>query len=259
MNIFQKFMKSLYSPLYIGRFRFQGIGKTIGYVFFLMLLTSIPVSFIFTNTITSAANKVENALSEDIPDFQLQNGILHSDQTEPLIYNQDNGTVVFDTTGEFTREDINQEEETTALLREELIIAEGGEVQTFRYDQAGNLQLSKDEVLSFTDTLTGLFPILIPVILILLYLFAAALKFIGIFALSFFGLLIKKAAPISLSYRQIWIMSAYAVTLPTVITAIIDIMPFHVPFAFTLYWIIAFFMLYQVYKNLPKPKTQTDK
>ncbi|WP_158735091.1 DUF1189 domain-containing protein [Alteribacillus sp. YIM 98480] len=254
MNIFQKFIKSLYSPTFIGRFRFQGIGKTIGYVFFLMLLTSIPVSVLFTNTIFSTANKVENALSEEIPDFQLQNGQLHSEQNDPQIYEHENETIVFDATGEITREDIEQEENTTALLREEVVIAEDGTIQTFRYDQAGNIQLSKDDIITFADTLSGLFPILIPVVLVLLYLFSTALKFIGIFALTLFGLLIKKAAPIRLTYRQIWIICAYTVTLPTVISALIDVMPFQLPFAFTLYWAIAFFMLYNVYKNLPKPK-----
>ncbi|MFB5662064.1 DUF1189 family protein [Alteribacillus sp. HJP-4] len=183
MNIFKKFFKSLYSFRTIGSFRFQGIGKTILYVFFLMFIASIPSSIIFTSTFLD-------------PDSR----------------------------------------------------------QQFINMQLENVNLPESDASSIMETIEGMLPILIPVGVIGLYLISVALKFIGIFFLSLFGLMIRKTAPQLLSYRQIWMISAYTVTLPTIIIALIDLLPFVIPLSFTIYWIIAFFMLYQVFKHLPKPK-----
>ena len=59
VSIFTLFYKSLYNPKEIAKFRFLGIGKTILFVFFLILLSSLPgfyetlvVKQIFSNDVT---------------------------------------------------------------------------------------------------------------------------------------------------------------------------------------------------------------
>ncbi|QFT89863.1 hypothetical protein FIU87_14460 [Bacillus sp. THAF10] len=60
MNLFSQFIISLYSPKTMATFRFQGIGKTILYIFFLVLVTSIPLFISFgTNAFTVTANTEE--------------------------------------------------------------------------------------------------------------------------------------------------------------------------------------------------------
>ncbi|MFC5713389.1 DUF1189 domain-containing protein [Thalassorhabdus alkalitolerans] len=253
MNVIQQFIRSLYSPKYIAAFRFSGIGKAISYIFFLMFITSIPAGITFTSSMLTLTSQVDSALHEDLPDFELRNGILHADQEEPL-YIEDNGdTIIFDATGTVSREDIDTEP-AIALLREEVVVIEDGTIESFSYGQAANLHLTKDEIISLMDTVSGLLPILIPVFLLGLYLFVTAMKFIGIFSLSLFGLLLRRKVAIRLPYRNIWIMSAYAVTLPTLVLAIIDAAGIALPFSFTVYWAIAFIMLFAAYRRLPKPK-----
>lgn len=259
MNIFVAFFKSLYSPTYIGRFRFLGIGKTIGYVFFLMLIVSIPASVIVTQTVISTTNLVKDALALNLPDFTIQNGKLQSEEEEPLFFQKDNSRVIFDSTGEITISDLKEDEEVFALLQEDIYIASHNETYTFRYDQAGNIALTKDEISQFIDSATQLLPIFIPVYLIIFYIFSTGLKFVEITFLSLIGYLMKRSAPISLTYRHIWILSAYTVTLPTVLSMIIDILriPFLTAANFFLYWLIAITMLFVVYKKLPTPKRKS--
>ncbi|WP_240376647.1 DUF1189 domain-containing protein [Bacillus piscicola] len=254
MNLIQTFIKSLYSSVYIGRFRFHGIGKTIGYVFFLMLLASIPSSILLTNTILSVTDRIDDAFTDEIPDFTLEDGVLHSNQDTPLINKENAETIIFDSTGEMKESDIDNTSDTLALLREKIIIIDNGNKNTFRYEQAGDLQLTKEDIVSMMSTIESLLPIFIPVFLLILYLFSTALKFVGITALSLFGLLIRNVAPLSLSYRHIWMLCAYTVTLPTILLSLAELLPFPLPGGFIIYWALAFIMLYQVYRHLPKPR-----
>ncbi|MEM1502182.1 DUF1189 family protein [Domibacillus sp. 8LH] len=63
MSLFKRFSKSLYSPKYIASFRFESIGKTITYIFFLSFIMFLPAFwpsfvYIFTNA-DWAADKVK--------------------------------------------------------------------------------------------------------------------------------------------------------------------------------------------------------
>ncbi|RSL30923.1 DUF1189 domain-containing protein [Salibacterium salarium] len=260
MNIFQTFIKSLHSPTYVGRFRFKGIGKTIGFIFFLMFIASIPAAVSLTSSIYTAVNQLETALGhEEMPAFEIRDGTMESSTTEDSYRSMEgeNGeNIIFDTTGSIDNEDIQEDEKVTAFLQEQLIFKSGGETQSFHYDQVGNFNITKEDLLSYIGAVDGLLLLFIPVVMILMYLLFTALKFVGIFSLSLFGLLIKKAAPIPLSYRQIWIICAHAVTLPTIIMTIVNMLPGQIPWSFTIYWIIAFIWLYFVFTKLPVPKSK---
>ncbi|WP_026700307.1 DUF1189 domain-containing protein [Salibacterium aidingense] len=251
MNTIQTFIKCLHSPTYIGRFRFKSIGKTIGYVFLLMFLASIPAGVFLTNTVFSGVSQLESALShEELPQFSISNGRLSSEMDEPFRKMEDaqGNIIIFDPSGRTTADELELGENVTAFLEERFVLEMNGDRQTFRYEQAGNFHIEKEDLLSYMESVDGLLLLFIPVILVCMYLLTTALKFIGIFSLSVFGLLIRKASPIPLSYRQIWIICAYTVTLPTLIMTIFNAFPFQLPYSFTVYWLIAFVWLYVVFK-----------
>ncbi|RSL34514.1 DUF1189 domain-containing protein [Salibacterium salarium] len=262
MNIIQSFIKSLYSPSYTGRFRFKGIGKTIGYIFFLMFIASIPAAIILTNSIWTGVNQLETALANDkIPDFEINDEGLQSLENEDVhlsLEGKNGETIIFDTKGETTNIDLQQNKKVTAFLQEELVFKNNGETQTFPYDQIGGFNVSKEDLNSYVSAVDGLLLLVVPVVLLFMYLLSTALKFIGIFSLSVFGLLIKKASPIPLSYRQLWILSAHAVTLPTIALTLLNSLPFQIPWSFSIYWLIAFIWLYLIFTKLPIPKKKTS-
>lgn len=118
MNIFQQFIKSLYSPETIAKFRFQKIGKTILYIFFFMLISTIPPSTMLGLSINNFFNQTEKHLNETFPDFSIENGMLHSDLEEPLIIEEDGEYIIFDSTGELTPNHVVDYESAFALRRE---------------------------------------------------------------------------------------------------------------------------------------------
>lgn len=62
MNIFKQLFKSLYSPKDIAFYRFQGIGKTILYVFFLTLLSVIPTVYYFSAAVINGLDAAQTAV-----------------------------------------------------------------------------------------------------------------------------------------------------------------------------------------------------
>lgn len=257
MSIIQLFIKSLYSPLHIARFRFQKIGKTILYIFFLMLLASIPASIALSQSLSQVSAELDTILQEDVPEFSIENGQLISEAEGPQYIGEGDDEMVFDPSGEITAAEM-AEANQSALLQEEVVIGSGGGSQVYSYSQAGNISFTKQELSNLASSLQDVLYILIPVAVIGLYLLNTTLKFVGIFALSVFGLMIRKASPIPLPYRFIWIMSAFAVTLPTIATTLLDLLPFQIPVGFTIYWLLAFFMLYKAYRSLPVPKKSSS-
>ncbi|WP_018923755.1 DUF1189 domain-containing protein [Salsuginibacillus kocurii] len=255
MSVFKQFVKSMYNPAFISQLRFQGIGKTIRYVFVLMLITSIPAGWMLASSTLSTLSQAEEVVNHDLPAFTIENGELHSDQEVPIELETSEGTFYFDPSGEIDRETLIDKGSALASLENEALLVEGSEVQSYTYDQFGEVTLSDDDLTMFVETFNDLLPIFLPLVLILMYVFTTAMKFIGITALSLFGLILKKRIQIKLTYKHIWVMSAYAVTLPTTFIALLDAIFPAVPFGFTIYWSVAIVMLALVFKKLPRPKS----
>ncbi|WP_416149358.1 DUF1189 domain-containing protein [Salipaludibacillus sp. HK11] len=250
MNIFQQLIKSLHSPETISKFRFQKIGKTILYVFFLMLVVSIPMAIFIGINVTNIFNDVEGDVIDSIPDFSIENGVLHSDIDEPMIIEDGDTTIIFDSTGEYRLEDAYQYDSALLLLEREAAFIAGGTPDTISYQEFG-VNISKDQLNNFVNTVGDLLPLIISFIILLVYIFTTGMKFIGILVLSVITLLLKRNKAEQLSYRQGWVLSAYVVTLPTILFAIIDLIGINIPFSLAIYWIIATFMMISVLKYVP--------
>ncbi|SER69053.1 DUF1189 domain-containing protein [Salipaludibacillus aurantiacus] len=253
MNIAKQFVRSLHSPETIAKFRFQKIGKTILYVFFLMLITSIPMAVVIGSNLNNIYQDIDTHLTESFPDFQIQNGVLQSETDEPVIIDDQDTTLIFDPTGEYTPADTAQFDNAFALLEREAVLNTDGFPQTFGYQEFG-LDLTKDQLDDLVNTVGDLMPLIITVVILIMYLFTTALKFLGIFTLSVITLLLKRKVADQLTYKQGWILSAYAVTLPTVLFAVIEGLGLNLPFSFAIYWVIAIVMMNLVLKNIPAPR-----
>lgn len=257
MNIFQQFFKSLYSPQTVAKFRFQGIGKTILYVFVLMMITTSIAAYQLGSTISTVVQQFQVDLQNELPDFEIKNSVLISDLDEPLYITQNGDLFIFDSSGTLTVSDIEKQyKNALALLETEAVFVSDGVAESFRYREFGNVNFTKEQVEELTETVVELLPLIISIVVFILFLVLTTLKYIGIFVLTLFGIIIRKNTETALSYKQVWILCAYAVTLPTVFFAITDSLNIVIPLSFTLYWIVAVIMLYLIFKEIPKPKVE---
>jgi len=253
LNVFKQMYYSLFSPKMMARFRFQKLGKPILYVFLLMLLSSVPIGIITAVSFTNAYEDLKTHM-EDLPEFTLEDGTLKSDQSEPLIKKEDGNTFIFDATDEIKPDDVDSYESAIAFLKDRIIVMDSGTSQEFNYSNFSSMTFTKQDVSELTQNLDNLLPIFIPLLIFVVYLFQTGLKFIGITVLATIGLLLKSLAGRKASYKQLWVLSVYSVTIPTLFFTIMALVKTTVPFGFLLYWFVAIMLLYLTIKEIPLPK-----
>ncbi|MGE7759244.1 DUF1189 domain-containing protein [Peribacillus sp. NPDC097895] len=252
MNIFKQLWVSLYSPKDIASFQNQGIGKTILYVFFVSLIAFLPSAYYFGTMMVDGIDAMHETVSEDLPQFEIKNGTLTTENGEPFAMNKNGYQIFVDGTGTLTAEKVAaKSDEAVALLKSELVFVSGGNVQSSPYSL---LEGDNQEISTWLDSVESVLPIILPLLLLILYLFTASGIFIKVTILAAFGLLFKNALGRSSSYRHLWRIGAYSITLSTIFFTIMDSFQATVPFASFISWFVTLMMLYLSIKETPANK-----
>ncbi|MED3548976.1 DUF1189 domain-containing protein [Cytobacillus praedii] len=252
MNIFKQFIKSLYSPKDIAQYRFQGIGKTILYVFFLTFLSIIPSLIYFSTALINGMDAIQNSVKTELPSFIIENGELQADLDAPKIINKEDFTILFDPTGTVGHKEVSNSNNTIALLKNEALIIAGGQTQSFSYSMVQDFTLTNDDLETLLASVESSLPIITPLIAVVIYIVAAGMKFIEISFLALIGLLIQKLMEVNMQYRHTWRVAAYSVTLPTVFFTIMDSLRTLVPNGAIINWFVALIILLLVIKEIPR-------
>lgn len=255
MNIFKQFYRSLFSPKDIALFRFQGIGKTILYVFLLTFLSIIPSVFYFSSAIVNGTETLSQAVETELPSFKIENGELQSNINAPITISENGFPIIFDSTGTLTEDQLKDTKDGLALLQHDFVFVAGGKVTSYSYSMFGDVALTKMEIVDFLTSFKSMLAVIIALLFIIIYLFSSGIKFIEISILALFGIALKNILGRKLQYRQIWRISAYSITLPTVFFAIMAALQTVVPNAFLINWLVSFTMVMLAIREIPKPKT----
>lgn len=255
MNIFKQLFKSIYSPKDIAVFRFQGIGKTILYVFLLTLISLIPPLISISTEINAAIQTGKTVIEDELPSFTIEDGQLKSSSKVPITIEKGDFTVIFDSTGTVKLDDI-KDDNTVALLKNQFAFSGGGRIQTYEYSMIDSLKLTNKELAGFIDSIESSRYIIIGIAGVLILILTSASSFIEVSILALIGLAIKKMAGRRLNYGQIWRMAAYSETLPTIFFTIMAAIGTTVPNSFLINWFVAIIVLYLAINEIPKPKAK---
>lgn len=254
MSIFTQLAKSIYSPKVIADTRFQGIGKTILFVFMLTLISILPIVYYMFVGISEAVGSVKQSINNDLPSFTIQEGVLQSDINAPLTIKNGSFTLIFDPTGAIDESELAGMDANVAMLQKEIVLAAGGETNAVPYSLFTTESMTKDDIISLINTAESSLPVLLGILFIVIYVFSSGMKFIEVSLLAFFGLLLKNLAGRKLQYRHLWRMAAYSTTLPTIFFTIMALLKTEVPFSFSVNWFVASMMLLLAIKELPGKK-----
>jgi hypothetical protein len=254
MNVFKQLIVSLYSPKDISTFHQQRFGKTFFYVLILTLLSILPSIYHFNTSMVNGMDTIKEIVQKDLPPFTIENGELFSEETVPLTINKSDFTFVFDSTGTINQAEINRANDTIFILKNELVYSASGVSQSMPYSMFGNVTITKDDLSSMLTSVDSILPITIPIVSLIVFLFSSIMKFIEVSILALFGLALKNILNKQSSYGQLWRMSAYSVTLPTLFFTIMDALKTVVPNGFFIHWLVAFIMLLLSLKEIPSEK-----
>ncbi|WP_166805917.1 DUF1189 domain-containing protein [Jeotgalibacillus sp. R-1-5s-1] len=258
MNIFKQFYKSLYSPKDISRFRFQGIGKTILYLFILAFISSIPAMIQIISLGNTVFNEGEEILSNQMPAFEVTNGTLQTETNEEVTIRNSGFTIIVDGTGEMTSEDIEGTVNTAALLRDGVAVSAGAGVQEYPYSSFTGFTFSNEGLSSLLSSIEGAKVIIYAFIFLFIYIIGAGLLFIKTLFFAWIGTIMAKSSERRLVYRQSFRLAAYSSTLPVTFFLITDIVGSVIPFATLINWFVTTMVLYLAIKEIPQPKKKPE-
>ncbi|AIK40720.1 hypothetical protein BG07_3556 [Bacillus pseudomycoides] len=254
MSVFTQLVKSLYSPKDMALFRFQKIGKTILYIMLLCLIATIPKTFTFGNFTQDIVSTVHQSIEKDLPDFKIENGELHADVKEPIIKEDGNFVFVFDPNATDTTAYANKQ--GVFVLKDKVVSINNNQTQSQSYGDFGNGTFEKKDIKDIISAIDSIYPILMLVVGIVIYLFQLFISFLGVTILAFIGS--AMGGQRKLSYKQVWTLTAYSYTIPTIFFMIMDLLKINVPWSFLLYTAIILIVLYLTIKEIPKPKEKHE-
>ncbi|WP_059171149.1 DUF1189 domain-containing protein [Bacillus sp. FJAT-27445] len=254
MNVFKQMYKSMYSPRDIAIFRFQGIGKTILYVFLLTLISVLPTFYHFSIAINKGIQAAEEITKEKLPDFTIKNGILETENNLPITVERYGFSITIDPTGSVSGEDLRETGNAFGLLKDEFALAAGGNVQTYPYSIIDAAEIGKKDFVDFFSTMEGATYIILPIAFIFIYLVSSAMKFIEVSFLALMGLILKNIGGRRLNYGHLWRMAAYSVTISTIFFTIMEAIKTPVPSGFLINWLVSAIVLYLAINETPAPK-----
>ncbi|WP_078379688.1 DUF1189 domain-containing protein [Sutcliffiella halmapala] len=251
MNIFTQFIKSLYSPKDMASFRFQGIGKTILFVFFLVLITSIPLFVNLGTDVFKFVSSTQTIFKADTPDFYLEDGQFHAETDEPFILKDQDTTIIFDPENELSIDEIRAYPEVLAIQKNEAIFQYGNTLEYIPFNDLQGVYFDKADFVSLIESVESSLPIIVTLLILAGYIFFSAIKFIQITILGLLGLVLKNSLKRhNLRFRHTWILSAYALTIPSVFFAIMDLLRVQIPGAILLNFAVTIFVLFLVMKEI---------
>ena len=253
MNIFKQLYVSIYSPKTISKFRFQGIGKTILYVFILSLLSTLPTAIYFSSSLSEGLRSFDETLRDDLPTFTIENGVLSTDSEKPVEIKKDGFFIILDDTGAYSVEEMESKENAIGILSDSFVFAANGQAQTYEYSLL-NMNLTKEDIMEISSQFNQLLPIVLSIMIVVMYLFGAFVKFVEITILALFGMAFKNSLQRKVNFKQLWVLSAYATTLATFFFMIMDSLQVVVPSGFLLNWFVHLIVLYLVLKEIPPLK-----
>ncbi|WP_409251375.1 DUF1189 domain-containing protein [Bacillus sp. SCS-153A] len=252
MNIFKQLYKSLYSPKDIAAYRFQGIGKTILYIFLLVLVSIVPAAYHLTTFTNQAIREGMETVENELPPFAIKNGTLNTQSEEPIKIEKERLTIVLDSSGSVQPTELGSEIHAVGLLEDQFAIVTAGEVQTFPYSLFDGLDADNGDIVSFLSSLDSLKGIILTVFIVILYLFSAGITFIKVSLFAILGLLFASVLNRKLPYRQSWRITAYSITLSTIFFTIMEMLNTFIPASFFLDWVVIALVLYLSIKEIPQ-------
>ncbi|MFZ3588166.1 DUF1189 domain-containing protein [Bacillus sp. DJP31] len=254
MNLFKQWYKSLYSPKDIVKLRFQSIGKTILYVFFLSLLSIVPSAIYGSKEITEVVGSINEIALSTLPDFTIDQGKLTSSITVPEKYEYGDTIILFDSTGKLSADDLEDYDKSYGFFLDEFAYYSNGYVQSIPYDLLSDLTITKENLLDFLNSVEDVLPIIIILFIITTFLLAASIKFVEISLFALFGLSICRLISKHLPYRRLWVISAYSITLSLTFLTMMTLLKINVISSYFVYWFVSLTILYLALREIPGKK-----
>lgn len=252
------FLKIYYSITSFEKYRYflrQSTGKAVLYLLLLALVLGMVT---FTNVIiefNSIIDEFTEVFDTTLPDFKLENGKLEVYSSMPVIIENEGIPIVIDTSPDAEERILSQYDSVLLITSDKII-------QKYYVNKSvTDLSNFRGFVLTKDDMQQAL-PLIKP-ISIFIFIFGGIFfilgKFISALLVSLAGMAINSSMKLNLSYRSIFKICVYAMTLPLLLCTVLDLVPMVIPFKWAVFYAIAFVYVYGAMYSIRKEIDKINK
>lgn len=217
----------------------QSIGRAIAYLILLSLIASLLVFIPQQIEFNKMVDHLTKNFDSIVPDFTFSEGKLTVNARMPIVIDNGSMSVVIDT---------SDKAEDILVFYDRVILITSNKIIQKYYTNRNEISLSTLSYLNMTrEDIERSLPYMkyMGALMYLLYIMAFIFgRFIMALLVSFIGLAINSMKQTGLSYRSIFKLSVYSITLPTLLIAVISFIPFQIPFLGLFYYVIASVYMY---------------
>jgi hypothetical protein len=237
MGFRHKFAYSFFDFAAYKEFLVQGLGKSILYIFLVTLIFSTITNLNTINKFISETSNIQTYFTKNAPKFELKNGLFTMDSTEPVYYKNDSQTLIVDTTGKTNKSIVESYSDAIYIDSNELIIKQNYKtIQVMKFSDIPELNLTNKII----QRMLELSKIIIPVILLI---FNPIISFVanlisGFLILAPISLFMSSLMNVKLNYSKVCILNFYAMTLPLLLEALLNISGIALPEFYIVFYLI---------------------
>lgn len=226
----------------------QSTGKAVVYLLLLTILLALAVYIPAGLEFNRIIDDVIANIGTKVPDFSLAGGRLEVSGKMPIVIDDGAYPIVIDTTPGAEDKILNQYDIVILITSDKII------QKNFVDKSVTDLSAFQGMVLT-RDSIVQALPVMKPVgifVFIFIGIFFICGKFISALIVSLIGLIINSAKKTGLSYRSIFKISVYSMTLPLLICTIPGFFTVHIPFIWLLFYIISSVYVYGAINSIRK-------
>lgn len=238
MGFRRKFAYSFFDFATYKDFLAQGLGKSILYIFLVTLIFSTITNIKTIGTFNTDLSNIEDKLTHNAPKFEFKDGLLSIDSNEPIYYKYDGQMLIFDTSGTTNASSLDSYSDGIYVNSNSLILRQNyNTIQTVEFTNFNELVVNNKIA---QDTLS-IMKIVFPVILLLLNPILSFFENLvsGFAIIGPLSISIGSLMGVKLNYSKACTLSFYAMTLPLLLKALVEISGVHLPEFIGVFYIVA--------------------
>jgi hypothetical protein len=232
------FYRIYYSIAGFRFYKFFPMQKTSRAVVYLLLLALITGAASLVYPIlgfNSAIDELKQRYDTEIPDFTFSNSELKVEGPMPIIIDGGPTTLIIDTSDNLDESIIDNYDSVTLITKTQMIQKQYDKKQIQSFSMLPGLSADKASVKEMLPMLKWL-SILIAFFGILSHIIA---KFASVWVIALFGTIAARALGLNLTLRDVFVLSAYSVTLPLILCTALGFIPYSIPYLWIIFYVIS--------------------
>ncbi len=235
-GLFRSFWYSITSFSKYRLFLRQSTGRVVVYLLLLSVVSTLGSCIGLYAQTSEVTDRISRELIDGFPDFRLENGQLEIYAEMPIVI-EDDPPVVIDTRPSIDVENILYQYDNVILITRDRYIRKSYlQRQELQWNLVyNNVTITRDNIRETIPYLKTILVIIFAVIAVISYVFITAGNFINALIVSAIGAIVNVARGTRLSYRNVFKISVYSMTLPMTVGAVMDILRIRIPFGFVFF------------------------